>query len=237
MKPGYWTLAFASGAYDFFCPLNYTEALADGLKEAKLSVGDLALDAGSGMGSLIPLCRNWLKQGGHLVCMDIDPKGLSATTARANALGVLTSVQVREANFTHSNVFKSAEFDAVLSLFSLYAVSDEGGRLRTLQNFYMTLKIGGRIVLEVPSMDYNAEAILLDSRLRFERSLWQKFNTSLRNFLLLKWLKRLQKNLDAGVFHKFKEDEVKNLLAKVGFKEVAVRRIYGGNALIVTGRK
>jgi ubiquinone/menaquinone biosynthesis C-methylase UbiE len=237
MKPGYWSIAFASGAYDFFCPLNYTEALADGLKEAKLTAGEHALDAGSGMGSLIPLCDDWLKQGGHLVCMDVDTKGLSATASRAEALGVSKSVEIRESDFTQSSSFKASEFDAVLSLFSLYAVSDEGGRLRTVQNFYTTLKNGGRLVLQVPSMDYNAKAILADSRKRFETSFVSKAVTQLRNVLLLKWLTRIQKNLDAGVFHKFKEDEIKNLLSKVGFKEIAIRKIYAGNALMVTCRK
>ena len=236
MQPGYWSLAFASGAYEFFSPLNYFEALSEAIRDAKLSQGEHVLDAGSGMGSLIPLCQPWLKQGGKLVCMDIDSKGLSGTLKRAESLGVAQSVEVREADFTQASNFRSTEFDVILSLFSLYTISDESGRLRTLQNFYSALKNDGRMILEVPSMDYNANSILNDARNRFETTIFQKLRSELRNFFLLKWLIKLQKNLENGVFHKFKEDEVIQLLLKVGFRDVLVRKIYGGNALMVSCR-
>ena len=237
MKSNYWSYAFSSGAYDFFSPMNYNAALEEAFLEARLKPTDVVLDAGSGMGSLIPICSNWLKKGGKLVCMDIDQKGLSATSRRAEILGFNRNVSIREGDFTQLKFFNTDEFDVILSLFSLYAVSDEGGRQRTLQNFYLSLKSGGRIVLEVPSMDYAAISILKDARERFEQTLSQKVKAALRNLLLLKWLTKLQRNLDAGVFHKFSEDELKLLLVKVGFTDVQIRKTYGGNALLATAQK
>jgi ubiquinone/menaquinone biosynthesis C-methylase UbiE len=236
-KPGYWSLAFASGAYDFFSPFNYNAALEEAAKEANLKPTDVVLDAGSGMGSLIPMCGSWLKKGGKLVCMDIDQKGLSAAKRRAEALGFENNVSTKEADFTQSGEFKPDEFDVVLSLFSLYAVTDEVGRQRALQNFYSTLKVGGKFILEVPSMDYAATSILRDARERFEKTVAQKIKANVRNILLIKWLKRLQGNLDSGVFHKFSVEELKSLLSKTGFKEIQIRKTYGGNALLATATK
>lgn len=236
-KPGYWSLAFATGAYDFFSPLNYNSALEEALNEARLKPTDLVLDAGSGMGSLIPLCANWLKQGGRLVCMDVDEKGLSATKRRTENSGFDRNVSTIEGDFTQKVHFKSEEFDVVFSLFSLYAVADEGGRQRALQNFYSTLKVGGKIIVEVPSMDYSATAILQDARQRFETTFARKLKANIRNILLIKWLKKLQGNLDSGVFHKFSAEELKSVLLKTGFKEIQIRTTYGGNALLAIALK
>lgn len=236
-KPGYWSLAFASGAYDFFSPLNYNAALEEALREANLKPTDVVLDAGCGMGSLIPICADWLKNGGRLVCMDIEPKGLSAAKRRAETLGFESNVSTKQSDFTQASNFKSEDFDVILSLFSLYPVSDEGPRQRALQNFFSSLKSGGKLVLEVPSMDYTATSILQDARVRFEKTFAQKTKAILRNILLLKWLSRIQKNLESGVFHKFSEAELKMLLSKVGFGDIQVRKTYGGNALLAIAKK
>lgn len=233
----YWSLAFASGAYEFFSPANYNDALLEAVREANLGVNDLVLDAGSGMGSLIPLCLEWLRSGGRLVCMDIDPKGLSATRRRAELLNFGDFVEIRQGDFTVESQFVPETFDVILSLFSLYAVADAGKRQRTLNNFYSALKQGGRFVLEVPSRDYSANSILKHAREKFETTTIQKVKANIRNILLKKWLSRLQSNLDSGAFHKFSEDELKLALSSAGFKKITIRKTYGGNAYLASAVK
>ena len=149
----------------FFSPQNYDDALLDALKIASLNPADAVLDAGCGMGSLISLCMPWIKKGVQIVCMDIDKKGLEAAKKRAEAAGVLKQVTFREQYFTESIYFQSEEYDAVFSLFSIYAVADKDARKATLNNFKSSLKKDGRLILEVPiSSTYGGNAFLVACR-------------------------------------------------------------------------
>jgi ubiquinone/menaquinone biosynthesis C-methylase UbiE len=140
MKPGFWSLAFATGAYDFFSPENYGDALKDAIECAELKPGQLVLDAGSGMGSIIPMCESWLRGGGKLVCVDLDRKGISATKRRVEVMRLSDCVEATELDFTKEGWASEGRFQAVLCLFSLYAVSDSGLREKALRNFYNSLE-------------------------------------------------------------------------------------------------
>lgn len=234
MKTGYWSLAFASGAYDFFSPKNYEDALRNALECAELKPGQVVLDAGSGMGSIIPMCESWLRKGGKLVCVDIDQKGISATKRRVETLRLSDSVEVIDMDFTKEAWPSERRFHSVLCLFSLYAVSDSGSREKALRNFYNNLENGGRLVVAVPSVKYSADSIIRDARARFEKGLWKSIKTSIRNILLRKWLRRIQMNLESGAFHAFSAEEIKDTLSRHGFRNVAIKETYGGNAIIAT---
>ncbi len=146
-------------------------------------------------------------------------------------------VEATELDFTKEGWASEGRFQAVLCLFSLYAVSDSGLREKALRNFYNSLENGGRLVVAVPSVKYNADSIIGDARIRFERGLWKRIKASIRNLLLRKWLRRIQLNLKSGAFHAFSTEEITDVLARCGFRSIMVKETYGGNAIIATCSK
>jgi ubiquinone/menaquinone biosynthesis C-methylase UbiE len=239
---GYWSLVFKTGVYDRFMPLNYNLALKEAFFLLTPAPQDHVLDAGCGSGSLFLHAVSWLRNGGRMTAIDIDAEGIQAAAFRARELDIAVSVSLRTADLTVCAESERQMYDGVLSLFSLYVIPGNEKRLNALKNIVSWLKPQGRLVLTVPSENYNAKMIIkntikIESEQRLGNPLYRAFRRLVILPIVKKWLAKIQQNLENDTFHKFTKEELLALLISVGLKPEQIIETYGGSAYHVVAKK
>jgi SAM-dependent methyltransferase len=120
----------------------YTERL---FRDAGITVGQRALDVGSGVGDVALLAATLVGRSGSVLGIDRDSMALTKARSRATAAGA-SNVQFIETDLTDLRI--DGDFDAIVGRFILMFLPDPVATLRSLAKH---LRPGGVIVFQEPS--------------------------------------------------------------------------------------
>ncbi len=118
---------------------------------AALRPGDAVLDVGCGTGASALPAAAAVGPSGRVVALDVAPKVLERTAAKAAARG-LTRLETRRCDMATLGE-PGARFDVVIAVFSIFFVPDMARQVARLWN---ELRPGGRLVVAVWAADMGA---------------------------------------------------------------------------------
>jgi ubiquinone/menaquinone biosynthesis C-methylase UbiE len=121
----------------------YTERL---FRDAGVTIGQRALDVGSGVGDVALLAAALVGRSGSVLGIDRDSMALTKARSRATAAGA-SNVQFMETDLTDLRI-DGGDFDAIVGRFILMFLPDPVATLRSLARH---LRPGGVIVFQEPS--------------------------------------------------------------------------------------
>jgi|GEM_PF-6701743 len=242
MAKGFWSTAFRYGLYDRLMPVNYDLSVREAFASLSPGPEDHVLDAGCGSGRLLVHACGWLRNGGRLTGIDIDPAGLAYAARRARRLGVAKRVRFLQEDLTRLSGLNLEPVDGVVTHFAIYTLPSSTSRKRALEELVGLLRGGGKLVFAGPSESYSADQIIAQAdRLEAERSDIGGVRRWLRRRLVYpitrRWLGQIQSRIEAGVFHKFTESELRGLLESCGLQNVQLESCYSGCGWRATGQK
>jgi len=131
--------------HTFDNPLRRIVQKPEKLLEGIVRRGDLCLDLGCGFGYFtIPLAR-LVGPTGAVTAVDVQPQMLAGVRRRAEASGLLSRIQLQQAD--SSGLHLGVSFDFALAFWMMHEVPDQEGMLGEIKRL---LKPGGRFMLAEP---------------------------------------------------------------------------------------
>ena len=228
------SLAARSGLYDLFMPINYDLSLKKSWHIAGVNPEDIVADVGCGSGRLIDHACDDAHKLKQYLAIDNDPKVLQVAKRRR----FKGSISYECEDITQAGGKFFATCDVVLCLYTFYTIDPKQQR-QALKNLSRMLKVGGRLILTVPSNTYQVKKILADARSQDRHSGMCKrvVNAVVIYPLLRKWLSKIESNIASGEFSSFDAKIFTGELLKYGFSDVEAHETYGGNAIIFKAYK
>jgi ubiquinone/menaquinone biosynthesis C-methylase UbiE len=221
-------------SYDFLTQVDgYARNIEDIVEAAVARPGTRVLDAGSGTGNLSLVLK---RAGCNVTSCDFSPNALAAHKAKD------PEARLIQASLEDPLPFQDSQFDVVCCASVLFALTRQGCEL-AVSEFRRVLRSAGRVVVTVPSSDQrNGNLVGMHYRGLVRKHGWAY--GSLRGLWsvpallsILHYNRQLGKLPDWQGFHRFNEEELRELLASVGFGQVHIGRTYGGNFLLATAQK
>ncbi len=115
-----------------------------------LSPGMLAVDFGCGMGHFSLAMARRVGETGRVVCVDMQPRMLSALRRRAEKAGLAARLEIRQVSPDDRGISDlSGRADFILAMFVVHEVPDE---ILLLKDLAAVLKPGGKLLLAEPVM-------------------------------------------------------------------------------------
>ncbi len=229
----WWSKSFKYGLYDAATPIGYTRSLNQAFQLLNPGKDDKIIDFGSGTGQLLSPASQWLKQGGKLTEVDINPHGLRSAQRKAKKLGVSPNVTFQQKDLVSPTIESLGQFDGGIAHFSVYTIPKDN-QIPVLENMRRALKPGKKLVITVPSENYTAQSIVDDS-VNIEKgrtdtgSLGKAFRTAKLKTLTKKGLSFIEEQMDQGVFSRYTQAELRALLEEAGFEVLEIQPTYGNS--------
>lgn len=206
----------------------YRELLAEVVKETRVRKGDLILDAGSGTGNLALLLK---KQGGQVVALDYSKEALEIHLEKDREAIVVQHDLAEKLNFPDNYFNKIVSVNVLFNL-------DREVRKETVREFYRTIKPHGKIVLVNLLNGFRPFKIYLD---HFKKSKKQKgiflsvielLKFILSSLNILYYANKIKKSGNQKNVL-FNHDEQKELLRKMGFRDISENKsVYSDQAIL-----
>lgn len=235
----YWQIGFQTRLYDALCPEAYYDSLRRVANALDPEEGGWVLDAGCGSGILLPLLTDKLKRGGRYLGMDILPAGLGALTGRARGLQLQDVISSVQADLKRTMPLKDNSISCAAAHFSVYTLAEKADRQRVFRELWRVLKPGGRLAAANPTESYHAGNIIRASleSLKNQGRPWMFKKLFVYPLTLRLGLKYIERQLQSGVWHGYRPDELADEVEQAGFSVEQSETLYGGSGCLVVARK
>ena len=175
-------------------------------------------------------------EGIRYIGIDIIPEAMDiARRKKSNSI----NIDIRHGNMNQKLEFESDSFDRVISNNVVYILSDKG-RESVLKEFFRVLKPGGRLVISTLKTGFNPRKIYIETfrmgkkQLGTIKALLKALKFALPSLKILFYNRIINNKQQKGAYKYFSRQEIKDLLASAGFKEIASRSVYAGEGILVT---
>jgi ubiquinone/menaquinone biosynthesis C-methylase UbiE len=232
---------FDTGIYDLGIPINFDTSLRRAWTTLAPAATDRVLDIGCGSGRMLLHVLPWLRSGGHLTGLDVDPGGLAYAGRRAQQLGVADQVTFVQGNMSDLDPDQIGAFDGAVAHFSVYTLPSDAERRAAIHQVARVLRPRARFVLVVPNECYRARPLVADARRaegdRKDIPLWLRLVRQWALCSFTEWGTRrnVEKKLDQDIYHRYTAPELVDHLTSAGFRDIHITRTPGLNSYCAWG--